>query len=177
MKDSPITTGRAAGICNLTQKTMRRYIKLFPEFFSSEACKVTRGRRFTAQDLNNLQIIRRLFYDRQKIETIRAALRGEWTSPAKSLYQLEDITGLIENARLEIEQAEMVNNKAIELSSRSDSNLYHMNKKLIQIIDQLDKVRKDLEALRSEVSSSKPVEPLKKKQPGFLGIVFGGGDQ
>lgn len=93
------TTGQTSGITHIPGKTLQRYVRDFREFFSASAQKQTKGRRFTAQDIETILLIRRLYFERTKPERIRAALRGEWIPPAKPVYDALDALQLVEIAR------------------------------------------------------------------------------
>lgn len=103
MSSELFSTGRTSGITAIPPQTLRRYVQDFKEFFSESAQKPTKGRRFTSQDINNLLLIRHLYFERTSPDRIRAALRGEWAPAAAPQYNNQDALLIVEAAQKRME--------------------------------------------------------------------------
>lgn len=55
-----MTTGQVSGLLGIPSPTIQRYIRSHPSHFSDQARRPDRGRRYTADDVNNLATIRGL---------------------------------------------------------------------------------------------------------------------
>jgi hypothetical protein len=102
----PLPTGQVLAIMGLKYRTLYNYLHDFGEFFSDEARAAKRGKRWTAEDISKIQVIRHLHSERRGKEDIRAALADGYKPPLDGLYKPEDINRLIEAAWLLLEQAE-----------------------------------------------------------------------
>ncbi len=88
---SAYTTGQAAGFTRITVKTIQRYIREHPGFFSEKARQPKKGRRYTAQDIKNLLIIRQLSQARESQARIDDALAGRWTPESIPTMEIENV--------------------------------------------------------------------------------------
>lgn len=80
------TTGAICGILRTSRFTVWGYVNQFPDFFSKDAKKHTRGRRYTLADLEVLEAIRYLKNQHHGVEKIRALLAKGWR-PVKNTSQ------------------------------------------------------------------------------------------
>jgi DNA-binding transcriptional MerR regulator len=77
MLKNGFTAGQTAGITRIAPQSIRRYVLQFPEYFSAEARKPNKGRRYNQQDIKTLLAIRNLKTGHHGEAKIKAALQGE----------------------------------------------------------------------------------------------------
>jgi len=93
-----LTTGQISGLTLLSLASLHRYVKEFPEFFSSTAKQHKRGRRWTQSDLEMVVAIRNLYHEHAGSEKIRAKLAGGWRAQDDLAYKRELLSRLVEAA-------------------------------------------------------------------------------
>lgn len=146
------TTGEVVGMTRIPLKTIQRYIKLFPDGFSKTACQSSRGRRYTAQDVRTLLLIRHLFGQKHRSEKIRQAITGEWTPEDVPWFDIENMMTIAQYARREFAEAGKSAHRAkrfAELSQREVGYLYLRISQLENAIKKLNNRLLRLEAKRA----------------------------
>ena len=96
-----LTTAQIIALTGIPEVTIKRYIKRFPERFTDQAKRTTRGRRYTDEDLALLLLIRRLLSERTKPEDIKQRLESEHLPTLKymtPLYNLGDMARISREA-------------------------------------------------------------------------------
>lgn len=147
-----LTTGQAAGYTKLPVKTIQRYIRDHPEAFSERAKQPQKGRRYTAQDVKNLLVIRHLSQARESREKIRDALAGKWTPESMPMIEIENIFQIAQIA--EQATAESKGHAARAQNERLilEGNLNWVKKTIRQMKETIEEHEKELYRLRQLVS-------------------------
>lgn len=179
MSDFSLTTGQICGLTHIPLKTLQRYVHDFREFFSESAQKPTKGRRFTQQDTEKLLLIRRLYFERTTPDRIRAALAGDWSPPAKPMYDTLDALNLVEAARQEKERSKDYSKKAAYEAQQAQfavNGADHTLRRFREVIEKRDYFRDQVPLLLSRIDQlEKQIEQLKQRiellQPKRRGLL------
>lgn len=139
------TTGQVMGITRTSPATLYRYTQAFPEFFSEQARRPRRGKRWTAQDVNLIYTIRQLYFSRFSRRAIREIITQ---NPA----QLP--------APIALEQMGELAGKAMQISEQSSQNLKRAQS-LASIAEQrsqnvllkLDRIQSEQKKLHQEMTN------------------------
>lgn len=75
-EEKTITTGQVSGLLGIPIVTIQRYVREHRDYFSPEAARNTRGRRWSPDDVNRLVIIRSMHQAQVGNEKISAALEN-----------------------------------------------------------------------------------------------------
>ena len=135
------STGQVSGITSTSFMSLYRYVKMFPEFFTPEVTKHTRGRRWSEQDLIVLLSIKSLFDRRFGEKIIREKLQGGWRidqNPATNQEVLESFELIFETCLRYQDEAKRDREAAHNLTLNL-GQLYKHSKDDHQIIQNLIK--------------------------------------
>jgi len=161
------TTGQAAGMTGIPVKTMQRYIRLYPEGFSTSARQPDRGRRYTADDIKTLLLIRHLYSQREKPDQIRQAITADGT-PEMDLQNLSDMMSIASAARQDLKE---ISGKLAEWRRLWGYRDAHVHTDLRDIVQDLDKRVRFIEI---NLGLRKSRQPVEQSKPGFFDRLLGG---
>ena len=133
MANKLFSTGQAAGIANISTKTLERYIKCFGEFFSEGARINKRGRRYTGDDLKLILFIHRLYGRRTKLPDIVAALKGEVTQEEVQHFDFEEVGQILLDAVAGLSKAEKTNTQANNRIKSYDQDIGYVTRSIVKL--------------------------------------------
>lgn len=139
---SIFTTGQVKYRTHIPPGTIQRYIKTFAEHFSEAARVPDKSRRYTEDDVQKINIIRKMYQTHAAEHEISAALAGVIESHALPVGDFENVLQLAEAARLaQIEaekSAQRANESQLGISDRLKyyDNQYFEFKKRIKILEE-----------------------------------------
>lgn len=173
--------GQTSGITGIPPQTLRRYIHDYKEFFSESAQKPTKGRRFTPVDINNLLLIRHLYFERIAPDRIRAALRGEWQPAAIPQYNNQDALTLVKAAQERLEATGEYSKQARQAARQAQSVVDaagHIVNRFKKVIDKQLQESQDPNEMNYKAriqDLEKRLEALEKAQRAKRGLFGLGG--
>jgi len=132
MNNTLLSTGQVSGATEIPDSTMRRYIRELPEFFSDDAKRDTKGRRYTERDIDFMLAIRGYCNRGLSFEEIRKEFENKKFDPQRpSRRDVADAVRVVANANNLLDQARRFQNKCeIELSQvtneRKQDNFWFM---------------------------------------------------
>lgn len=182
MIDNQYSTGQASGITRIPIRTMQAYVKDFREFFSEDASKPAKGRRFTDADIDKLQTVQRLRAERVPDEEIRKVLTGE--KPLKLAHQFteNEVKEFAARALEYFENADDALQRAYQLVKEAKGKITQLEQEREQLRadyralrDRVDRVQEWQRFVMKEVPELNPhdLEAQEKPRKGLLGL-FGG---
>lgn len=80
-RNETLTTGQVSGLLGISKETLMRYVREFRVHFSETASQRTRGRRWTASDIDKLMVIKKLHQAQAGLENIDQALKAYSEDP------------------------------------------------------------------------------------------------
>lgn len=123
-----LTTGQVSGLLGIPVCSLQRYVREFSKHFSESARKHTRGRRWTAADIDTLMVIRRLHQEQAGIKAIDQALESyhQGDIPVDPQPPVMDSFALLETAAAVLEEvkAERTKVQALVLEAKWNENKY-----------------------------------------------------
>ncbi|MDL1911837.1 MerR family transcriptional regulator [Chloroflexi bacterium CFX6] len=170
------------GMTGIPMRTIQAYIHDFREFFSEEARKPSKGRRFTDADIDKLQTIQRLRADRVPVEEIRKVLSGEVTLKLAHQFSETEVKNFAANALEYFENANDALRKANQVirEARAEIEQLQKEKELLRadyraLRDRVDQFKKWQIFVMKEIPELNPhdLEAQEKSRKGLLGL-FGG---
>jgi DNA-binding transcriptional MerR regulator len=124
----PLTTGQVSGLLGIPSCTLQRYVREFRKHFSESARITNRGRRWTADDIDTLMIIRKMHQSQEGLQAIDQALENCHSSPAAEDPRPEvmDSFTLLATAAAVLEEvrAERAKVQALVLDAKWSSSQY-----------------------------------------------------
>lgn len=175
-------TRTVEGMTRIPIRTIQDYVRDFRDHFSETARKPSKGRRFTAADVDILQTIQRLRSDRVQDAEIRKVLTGE--TPLKLAHQFDEaqIKDFAANALEYFEDASHALAKADQLLKDARAQIAELNneKKLLQadyraLRDRVDRFKEWQIFVMKEIPELNPYDESKEKPgKGFVNRLLGG---
>lgn len=161
---SDYTTGQAAGFTRLPVKTIQRYIREHADAFSPKAKQPQKGRRYTAQDIKNLLMIRQLSQAREPHDRISAALAGTWIPESMPMIEIENALQIAQVTQNAMTQSKGHADKAQNERLILEGNLNWIKKTLREMRETIEAHENELYRLRQLIgvmTASKPEEVKK----------------
>jgi DNA-binding transcriptional MerR regulator len=123
-----LTTGQVSGLLSIPVCSLQRYVREFSKYFSESARQHHRGRRWTAEDVNLLMIIRKMHQAQAGPKNIEEALESyhQAAAPADPQPQVMDSFTLLATAAAVLEEvhAERVKVEALVLQAKWNEEQY-----------------------------------------------------
>lgn len=143
------SSGNVVGMTGIHASTIRRYIRDFRSFFSESAQQPNRGRRYSADDIQIMLLIRHLYTEKQPKEKIISALLGEWSPPGLARYDIEDATKLVAGAKemmrkasSQLYSAELNVSRAKRITKKFADKISGFEKDISEMNDKIDEINK-----------------------------------
>jgi DNA-binding transcriptional MerR regulator len=166
-----LTSGQVLGITGINPMTLYRYVKMYSEFFSPNAQKHTRGRRWTSQDVEIILSIKALHHDRIGAANIKELLAEGWRLPKDSFFGDEALESILEAVAVYADGAEQANKNAKTLTSQLSAyqkviredheRVIQMRRELSDLEQQFDELFREVKTKRYSLFGPKP-DPMKR---------------
>ena len=171
------TTGQAVGMTSIPVKTIQRYIRLFPEGFSTSARQPDRGRRYTADDIKTLLLIRHLYSQRESPDRIHQAIAGEWEPEQTALHDLSDMMTIASAVRKDMTEIKGKIDEWRKYWPYRDAGIEAGRKRVQELTDIITDFERRLRFVEINMGLRKP--PKESPAPAaprksFFGDLFGG---